>query len=158
LPLIPSLHKKTITLKKKSPEMRFVFKNCMKKNKKIACTISFYFSGILIYFCFFRSKSGLHQYFWKINILFVLLQIIVFGFFCPILLSVLRFTDSDFPFGIFKLFFYSQILKLPKVLLTVISAALMPSSIYKRSKRNKILNNFTICQNRKQISFLMTFF
>jgi len=32
--------------------------------------ISFCFSGILIYFCFFRSKSGLHQYFWQIVKLF----------------------------------------------------------------------------------------
>jgi hypothetical protein len=34
LPLIPSLHKKTITVKKKSPEMRFVFK-IIEKSLKI---------------------------------------------------------------------------------------------------------------------------
>jgi hypothetical protein len=49
--------------------MRFVFKIKKlheKKKKKLYVLINLCFSGILIYFCFFRSKSGLQQYFWQI--------------------------------------------------------------------------------------------
>ena len=36
------------------------------KKKKMHVLINFCFSGLLIYFYFFRSKSGLHQFFWRI--------------------------------------------------------------------------------------------
>ena len=36
------------------------------KEKKLHVLINFCFSGLLIYFYFFRSKSGLHQFFWWI--------------------------------------------------------------------------------------------
>jgi hypothetical protein len=48
-------------------------KNCMEKKKrkiawkrKLHALIYFCFSGLLICFYFFRSKSGLHQFFWRI--------------------------------------------------------------------------------------------
>jgi hypothetical protein len=37
-----------------------------KNEKKMHVLINFCFSGLLIYFYFFRSKSGLHQFFWRI--------------------------------------------------------------------------------------------
>ena len=37
-----------------------------KKKRKLHVLIYFCFSGLLIYFYFFRSKSGLHQFFWRI--------------------------------------------------------------------------------------------
>ena len=52
--------KKTKKNKKKTKKLH------EKKKKKLHVLISFCFSGILIYFCFFRSKSGLQQYFWQI--------------------------------------------------------------------------------------------
>ena len=57
-------------------------KNCMKKNKKnCMLLINFCFSGLLIYFYFFRSKSGLHQYFWQIVKLFKINIFVCFGSF-----------------------------------------------------------------------------
>ena len=41
---------------------------------------------------------------WSLSFLCSILQIIVLVCFFPIVLSVLRFTDSDYHFGIFKLF------------------------------------------------------
>ena len=56
------LHEK----KKQKIAWREKKKKKKKKKKKLHVLISFCFSGIIIYFCFFSCKSGLQQYFWQI--------------------------------------------------------------------------------------------
>jgi uncharacterized ion transporter superfamily protein YfcC len=59
--------KKKKKKKKKNKKKKKKKKNFnKKKKKKLHVLISFCFSGIIIYFCFFSCKSGLQQYFWQI--------------------------------------------------------------------------------------------
>ena len=53
---------------------------------------------------------------WTFRCFLFLFLFVCFLFFSAIELSLFRFTDSDYPFGIFKLFFYLAMLRRPLVL------------------------------------------